>query len=53
MKNEVDRLYLAGRNTVMGDGELESLLQQVNEDFFIAVTALRMRAKKEKTHRQP
>ncbi|MEA4890179.1 MAG: 2-isopropylmalate synthase [Clostridiaceae bacterium] len=53
MKDEVDRLYLAGRNTVMGDGELESLLQQVNEDFFIAVTALRMRAKKEKTHRQP
>lgn len=46
MKEEVDRLYQLGRNTVMGDGELEMILEQVDEEFFIAATNHRQRNKK-------
>ena len=46
MREEVDKLYEAGRNTVMGDGELEEILRCVDEDFLLAVTAQRHRAKK-------
>ncbi len=52
MKAKVDELYLAGRNTVMGDGELESLLQEVDEDFFLTVTDKRLLARSERKTRQ-
>jgi len=46
MKEAVDLLYQSGRNTVMGDGELETILEQVDEDFFVAATNHRQRNKK-------
>jgi len=48
MKEQVDLLYLAGRNTVMGDGELETLLQEIDEDFYLGVTDKRLRASSER-----
>ncbi len=48
IKDKVDQLYRDGRNTVMGDGELESLLQEVDEDFFLVVTDKRLRARQER-----
>ena len=48
MKEQVDLMYHAGRNTVMGDGELESLLQDVDEDFYLMVTDKRLRARLER-----
>ena len=38
IKNIIDPMYLAGRNTVMGDGELESILQEVDEDYYLVLT---------------
>lgn len=46
MKEAVDLLYQSGRNTVMGDGELETILEQVDEDFFVTATNHRQRNKK-------
>ncbi len=46
MREAVDALYQAGRNTVMGDGELEDILRQLDEEFLIKVTDQRQRAKK-------
>jgi len=48
IKEKVDQLYREGRNTVMGDGELESLLQETEEDFFLVVTDKRLRARQER-----
>lgn len=38
MREVIDRLYEEGRNTVMGDGELEEILKQVDEPFYITLT---------------
>lgn len=51
IKNIIDPMYLAGRNTVMGDGELESILQEVDEDFFLVLTDKRLRESKERNHK--
>ncbi|NLO35990.1 MAG: 2-isopropylmalate synthase [Clostridiaceae bacterium] len=48
VREAVDRLYQAGRNTVMGDGELEDILQHIDPDFFIAATDHRLRSKRER-----
>jgi len=42
MKEKVDALYAEGRNTVMGDGELESMLREVDEQFFLYATDKRL-----------
>lgn len=49
IREAVDVLYQEGRNTVMGDGELEEILQQVDEAFFDAVTDHSRKAKRERT----
>jgi isopropylmalate/homocitrate/citramalate synthase len=49
LKQAVDVLYEEGRNTVMGDGELELLLQQLDDDFFLAATDHRISEKKERS----
>lgn len=38
MREVIDRLYEEGRNTVMGDGELEEILKQVDEPFYMTLT---------------
>ena len=38
MKEVVDREYAAGRNTVMGDEELENILKEINYDEYTALT---------------
>lgn len=48
MKEQVDLLYQAGRNTVMGDGELETILQEIDEDFYLGVTDKRLIARRER-----
>lgn len=48
MKVSVDQLYQEGRNTVMGDGELEDLLRQTDEDFYLRVTDSRLLARKDR-----
>ena len=42
MKLKVDELYSEGRNTVMGDGELESMLHEVDEEFYLYATDRRL-----------
>ena len=34
MKERVDALYAEGRNTVMGDNELEALLREIDGDMY-------------------
>lgn len=51
IKIKVDELYQAGRNTVMGDGELESILQETDEDYYLEISDKRLRNRKERTHR--
>ncbi len=48
MKIKVDELYADGRNTVMGDGELESILREVDEVFFHYATDKRLYSKTSK-----
>jgi citrate (Re)-synthase len=48
MKEQVDVLYQSGRNTVMGDGELETLLQEIDVDFYLSVTDKRLLARQER-----
>lgn len=48
MKEQVDILYQSGRNTVMGDGELETLLQEIDDDFYLSVTDKRLFARLER-----
>jgi len=45
MKTKVDELYAEGRNTVMGDGELESILREADEVFFHYATDKRLYSK--------
>lgn len=51
IKNIIDPMYLAGRNTVMGDGELESILQEVDEDYYLVLTDKRLREHKERHYK--
>ncbi len=48
MRDAVDQLYREGRNTVMGDGELEEILQTIDNDFFLFATNYKIRSKKER-----
>lgn len=48
MKERVDEMYAHGRNTVMGDGELETLLREVDEEFFLYATDKRLHHRREK-----
>jgi len=48
MKDQVDLLYQTGRNTVMGDGELETMLQEIDDDFYLSVTDKRLFARLER-----
>ena len=52
MKEQVDLLYQSGRNTVMGDGELDTLLQEIDEDFYLGVTDKRFLARIERKNKQ-
>lgn len=47
IKERVDKEYEAGRNTVMGDGELENILKAVNYDEYERLSHLRLH-----THKQ-
>jgi len=38
IKERVDKFYAAGRNTVMGDGELEDILRDVDYDLYAKVS---------------
>ena len=42
IKERVDKEYEAGRNTVMGDGELENILKAVNYDEYERLSHLRL-----------
>jgi isopropylmalate/homocitrate/citramalate synthase len=42
MKEAVDAEYVAGRNTVMGDGELETILREINWDEYNALTHIHL-----------
>lgn len=42
MKEAVDAEYVAGRNTVMGDGELETILREINCDEYNALTHIHL-----------
>lgn len=48
IKTKVDQLYVDGRNTVMGDGELENILMDINEDYFLLLSDKRIRSRKER-----
>jgi isopropylmalate/homocitrate/citramalate synthase len=48
MRERVDQLYALGRNTVMGDGELELLLREVDEEFFVYAADKRLHHRKER-----
>ncbi|HAL74178.1 MAG TPA: hypothetical protein DCM45_03675, partial [Clostridiales bacterium] len=48
MKDQVDLMYQSGRNTVMGDGELETILQEIDDDFYLSVTDKRLFARLER-----
>jgi len=50
IKIKVDQLYQDGRNTVMGDGELEELLREVNEDYYLEISDKRLRTRKDRAH---
>ena len=50
IKIKVDQLYKDGRNTVMGDGELEELLGQVDEDYYLEISDKRLRTRKDRVH---
>ena len=48
IKTKVDQLYKDGRNTVMGDGELEELLRNIDEDYYLEISDKRLRTRKER-----
>ena len=50
IKNKVDQLYKDGRNTVMGDGELEELLREVDENYFVEISDKRLRTRNDRVH---
>ena len=47
IKERVDKEYEAGRNTVMGDGELENILKEVNFEEYERLSHLRLHRHKQ------
>jgi len=50
IKNKVDQLYKDGRNTVMGDGELEELLREADETYYVEISDKRLRTRNDRVH---